>query len=225
MSETIAFLGCSRGIGSHFCRAWDRRFPDSVFHLYARNLGPLEGLAGELDSSAYAHSVDFSKGDQFDEILEKLTEQNPTRVFYFAGGGPHGFFGDKEWKDHQWALNVTLLMPMRLVHALAREDAFPNLMQTLLVGSLVADSAPDPKASSYAVAKHGLRGLVSTLHEEGLPFDLRFLRPGYIDTDLLPPNSWVREAKKLLDPKVVAEKSREWLLEPGGAKILDMPSS
>ena len=103
-----------------------------------------------------------------------------------AGGGPHGKFQSKEFKDHLWAYKLNLLFPAELIHWSLRNL---SLKQFVLVGSSVAESNADPLASSYSSAKHGLKGLVSSINAEGCDFDLRLFSPPYMDTDLLPNNS------------------------------------
>ena len=90
----------------------------------------------------------------------------------------------------------------------------------IFIGSDIADSQPDPKAGSYCAAKHGLRGLISSVVAEGDSRDIRFFRPGYMDTALLPPNAKPRrEGRTLLNPRDVAQNFVQWALDDQGKSI------
>lgn len=222
MKETVAFIGCSRGLGHAVCMEWSRRELGDQSLLVSRNIGLLETLSKQLHHPSELLSLDFAKDSAVDELIPVLKELKPSRLFYFAGGGPFGLFPDKEWKDHQWALNVTLLSPMKLIHRLLRDDELRFLKQVICVGSLIADQKPDPMAASYATAKHGLYGLLSTLVAEESPLDVRLFRPGYMDTDLLPPNAKPRRhSQPVASPETVAESFVGWALDPQGSPLFD----
>jgi short-subunit dehydrogenase len=146
-------------------------------------------------------------------VFQKLLQERPERVFYLAGGGPHGNYAAKRWRDHQWALELNLLAPMRLAHQLL--NRFPqNSPQLILCGSAIAESNGDVNAASYAAAKHGLKGLFSSLYLENPEWDLRLFSPGYMDTELLPKSAPVRY-KKVWDPSEMARDLLEWAKIPG----------
>jgi short-subunit dehydrogenase len=160
-------------------------------------------------------SVDFSRPEDWTRSLELLIDYKPTRLFYFAGGGPHGPFGEKKWTSHEWAFRVNFLFPAFLLSHLK----VPSLKQALFVGSAIAESKPDPLAASYSAAKHGLKGLVTSLQQEkSCHFDLRLLSPGYLDTPLLPQHAWPRQTPGLLkSPDEVAASTLSWVQDVQGA--------
>lgn len=202
--ERVAILGASRGLGRCFVQEARKGWPEAYFFLASRKKNKLDELK---NSSAEILSVDFTKDKDQDALFKALFEFDPTRVFYIAGGGPHGPYHTKTWKDHQWALELGLLFPARLVHELLRWAEVPrNLRQAVFVGSQVAEDLPDPMASSYAAAKHGLRGLITSLQKEDPKIDLKLFSPGYMDTELLPPNAWPRQKSLAEDPRQVAKR-------------------
>ena len=75
-----------------------------------------------------------------------------------------------------------------------------------LVGSAVAQDKPDPGASSYSSAKHGLKGLCESLQKESPKCAIHLFSPGYMDTDLLPANAWPRQQGLVEDVNSVAKR-------------------
>lgn len=152
--------------------------------------------------------ADFSKPASQDEVLSEAVAHDYSKIFYVAGGGPYGPFQAREWRDHDWALQVSFLMPARLLHALLKAERKP---QVILIGSSVAETMGDPGAASYCAAKHALRGLWASLRAENPGWDLRLFSPGYMDTEMLPQNAQVR-AQGVYDPAQVARELWLWTL-------------
>lgn len=215
----MAFLGCSRGLGKEVVLAAHSRASDLSSLLVSRNQDLLEGLRSQLSGDSCVFSCDLANADQLPGLLEKIKNLQCSRVFYFAAGGPYGYFQDKNWKDHQWALQVTLLTPAFLLHKFLQNPEFQFVKQFIAIGSQIADDKPDPMASGYAAAKHGLRGLVESIQAENCEFDLRLYRPGYMDTSMLPKNAAPRKSGKVVDPKIVAQDFLAWALDPSGDPI------
>lgn len=193
-SEKILVLGGSRGLGLQ------------IFQRLKNFEIPVQAM-----SRKSTPAVDFSKEVQWENILEKISIEKPTRIFYCAGGGPHGKYSEKAWKDHLWSYRVNFLFPSFLI---SYSSQIQNLKQLIFVGSAVAETHPDPLAASYAAGKSGLRNLIlSILAEGGLPsLDLRLFSPGYMDTELLPPNAWPRRQEGLVkDPAFVAKELIDWV--------------
>ena len=219
--ETIAFLGCSRGLGRAVALECSARSLFGKKILVARKRDKLESLEKEIQESPELRVCDFSKSDDVESLLEELIRLKVERVFYFAAGGPFGPFEKKNWKDHQWALQVSLLTPARILHELMNKHG--GLKQFVVVGSLIADAKADPGAASYSSAKHGLKGLVESINGESGSVDLRIFRPGYMDTELLPIQSKPRkEGVSLLNPKEASKAFVDWVLDPNGEKNLDL---
>lgn len=187
----IAILGASRGLGEALLKRIQQS-PANHCLISSRKGDRLEKLARKnIDAIVVA---DFTTASGQKLILSELDQFMPEKVFYVAGGGPFGAFSEKKIKDHLWALELGLVFPTKLLHHLMSSgEGQKYLKQVVLVGSAIAGQSPDPFASSYAAAKHGLRGLVTSIQAEKPPFDIRIYEPGYIDTDLLPPNAWPRQ--------------------------------
>lgn len=160
---------------------------------------------------------DISRPEGQQLALDSLAAEPASKVFCVAGGGPYGPFHRREWKDHEWAWQVTFAFPARVLHQLARAALKP---QAILIGSAVAESSADPLAASYSAAKHALKGLYTSLRAEYPEWDLRLFSPGYIDTDLLPKNAAVRRLG-VYDPARLARELWQWTLtaDPGGHKM------
>lgn len=203
--EKWCLLGSSRGLGRAFAlMGADLMGKNLEIFSSSRKMAALEQLKldmGDKVKSCDILACDFTNKSQREELLNKLEDWKPHRLFYFAGGGPFGAFEAKEWKDHQWAYELNLLFPAQLLH---RSFEWPELKQWILIGSAIADAKPDPNASSYSSAKHGLRGLVESLKLESKR-DIRFFSPGYMDTSLLPPQARVRQTHKVESTEAVAE--------------------
>jgi len=211
-SESVALLGCGRGLGAAVVAGWPDSLKSVKAVLSSKKIERLRDVVEEHKIAAEIFAHDYSKTEQVALLFEQLEKYNPQRIFYFAGGGPYGEYGKFEWKDHLWALQVSFLTPAMLVHwALIHYST--NTPQIIFIGSAVAEGKPDPFAASYSAAKHALVGLVSSVQIEYPAFDLRLFSPSYMNTDLLPANCGPRRnAVKLLNPEEVAKDFWNWAL-------------
>ena len=191
--------------------------------LAARSESDLRELAQKMPGKSQVFPFDFAKAESLSLLLDEVAARKIKRVFYFAAGGPYGLFASKEWKDHMWSLQVSFLTPSEILHRILTRDDLSCVEQIIFVGSLIADDKPDPMAASYASAKHGLKGLVESVQSENSQRDIRFFRPGYMNTGLLPKNAKPRgSGQVLLDPIKVAKQFVDWALDDKGLKILDI---
>ncbi len=205
--ETIALLGASRGLGW----ALAEHLGEENLLLVARRPPPQEKF--ERLKQARFQALDLAAAEQVEQILfPELSDFDPHRIVYLAGGGPYGPYGGKEWKDHLWAYQLSLLTPARLIHWVLKSKqmgGLKRLQQLVFVGSAVAEDRADPGAASYASAKHGLKGLIRSLQAE--PLDIRLFSPGYMNTQMLPPNAWPRQqGERILEPEAVAQELWTW---------------
>lgn len=199
MTNHWVILGGSRGLGACFASQVQKHHPKTEVSIVSR------------------HSdwhCDFSKVDEWDRFITDLRQAQPTHILYSAGGGPHGDFATKNWRDHEWAWRVNFLFPSYLLHGLMRAP-LTGLKQFVLVGSQIAEQHADPQAASYAAAKHALRGLVTSVQAESTRplFDLRLFSPGYMETALLPAQSWPRRQGLARPPEEEAERLLRELAE------------
>lgn len=214
-NESIAVLGASRGLGRAFSELLMDNSSGCKFLFVARKKDKLvELIRPSLEVEVMA--ADFTNLSQQESVLQKINDFSPDRCVYFAAGGPYGLFQDKDWKDHEWALKVSFLFPARLLHFLLQKKLCKQLV---FIGSSVAEDQVDPKAASYSAAKHGLKGLVTTVQQELLnstnvgKLDLRLFSPGYMDTELLPCNARARQCGAIVTAHEIAEKLSEWILK------------
>lgn len=218
----IALFGASRGFGRAFAETWIAEKKSSLF-LSARKserLTQVQNFAlqkGWMPKSITLCPCDLAREDQVELVIKELEAFAPQCILYFPAGGPYGPYAKYQWKDHQWSLQVSFLTPARLLHwALGFSKKSP--LQFITIGSAIAESQPDPGAASYCASKHALWGLVQSLQcelQEGeSTFDLRHISPPYMDTELLPQNSWPRQKPDLVqDPFLIAKKVIDWMSE------------
>lgn len=201
----IAILGASRGLGAALVKEIHTEAPDSVLLLASRKKEELQKLSRSDD---WLVAADFSKAQDQVEILAALGKFLPTHIFYVAGGGPFGRFQDKAFADHSWAMEVSFLFAAKVLHHVLQKPIFQtDLRQFVAIGSAIAGQKADPMASSYAAAKHALRGLVTSVQGENPWLDVRLFEPGYMDTAMLPVNAWPRQQAGLVQaPAEVARK-------------------
>lgn len=207
-TDRIAILGASRGLGWSLYQALRAQNKALNFFLSSRKI---QQRQKDVSAETVLQPQDFSKTPLDKSFLKSLVEFQPTRIVYVAGGGPYGEFHKKNWADHMWALTTSFLYPSELLHEiLSKPQRWPSLEQVIFVGSDIAENKPDQNASSYAAAKHALRGLITTVQLEAAagahgPAVLLF-SPGYMQTDMLPANSAPRMRGLAEQPEAVAKK-------------------
>jgi short-subunit dehydrogenase len=194
--ERILVLGGSRGLGASLVELLKEQKCD------VRSLSRKSSIA-----------VDFSNVEMWSEILKILRESQPSRIIYCAAGGPYGYFGNFQWKDHFWSIKTTFEFPAFLLHSFLSQP-LPILKQIIIIGSAVAESKADPGAAAYAAAKHAVKGLVTSLQMEPLSFDLRLLSPGYMNTALLPMESAPRKKGLAQEPLKIATLMIQSISDP-----------
>lgn len=203
--EKILILGGARGLGAAFCNLWQQRGRDQMVVTSRKSL-TLVGIESRI--------CDFSKKNDIENLLVFMDQWRPQRVFCFAGGGPYGAYAEKDWKDHLWALQVSLLAPLEVLHHFVKSQ---EGRQMVIVGSAIAESAPDPFAASYSAAKHGLLGAVSSLQGEGLQKDIRLFSPGYMSTDMLPNKAIADKKLKVSSAEQTAQLMFNWVQDKQGS--------
>lgn len=213
--EKIVLLGASRGLGWQVALEFSKTVKQFV--LSSRDELALNQLSKKLkdnDACAEVKVCDFTKSTALTDTLSMLEDFCPTRIFYFAGGGPFGEFESKDWKDHKWAFDVNFLFPTQLIYEVLKNQRLVNLKQIVCIGSYVAESSPDPMAASYCASKHALKGLLSSINkEEEKKIEICLFSPPYMDTKMLPPNAHPRKGKnKIISPEFAASKLVSWAM-------------
>lgn len=210
----VAILGASRGLGQALTEHL-QQLKDVHLFLSARRGDILRNHMRVVD---LFYQADFTDSGQRQLLFEQLRRYSPHTIFCVAGGGPYGPFEKKEMKDHMWAYELNLLFPAHLLHYTL--ENISSAKKLVFVGSGIADNKPDANAASYASAKHGLRGLVTSVREEQKArpaetrVDIRLFSPGYIDTALLPRNAHPRQSGDVRAAKDVAEELWQWSQTP-----------
>lgn len=204
--DRVVILGASRGLGAELVKYISAESTCAVFG-FGRKDAPLQALQDRFPLFEY-QLADFSLSLGQNEVVRYLREEDYSKVICVAGGGPYGRFEERAWKDHQWAWEVTFQFPALVLHTLlaAKRD-----VQVIMVGSAVAEAAPDPFGASYAAAKHALKGLVMSVRAENPEWDLRLFSPGYMNTEMLPKNAAVRQ-RGVYEPSQIAQELWQWSL-------------
>lgn len=204
--QRVLILGASRGLGAALVKYLGELNVPALG--VARKELPLENLRSLHPQFEY-RLADFASSTGQDSVLEILRAEIFSKVFYIAGGGPYAKFASREWKDHQWALNVSFILAARVAHELLSANV--RATQLILVGSAVAETEADPMAASYSAAKHALKGLWATLAKEEPAADIRLFSPGYTNTEMLPANAAVRQLG-VYEPARLARELWAWTL-------------
>lgn len=211
MRKKWILLGASRGLGWATYQQLLQREPESEFLLCSRRIQRRESEIEVLRTQTL--TSDFSKELEPD-FFQSLSRFKPHHLIYFAGGGPYDLYQNKKWSDQRWCLQTSFLSPAQLIHEVLRSapESWPQLRSLTMIGSAVAENAADPKAASYAAAKHALRGLVTTINaeQEAQPKVLLF-SPGYMQTELLPLHSEPRLTNRAESAEVVACRLIEYI--------------
>ncbi|MEQ1876283.1 MAG: SDR family oxidoreductase [Bdellovibrionia bacterium] len=208
MSESIAVLGASRGLGAAFVKAASREISDSKWLLASRKENRLKEVAGTLADRAHIFPCDFAAPESRGRLLDEMKTFAPTRVFYFAAGGPYGPFHKSALKDHRWAWEVSFGFAAEVLHWSLNSG---SVRQAVFIGSAVAEDQADPGAASYSAAKHALRGLIRSVRAEKPALDLRLYSPVYMDTELLPAHAWPRQQGLAMDTSRIAQDLLSWI--------------
>lgn len=211
--KKFLILGASRGLGNALYKVLYQKNDVDQFLLVSRHI---EKKENDFQRTQLLNQ-DFSQTPVNPIFFSEIIQFQPTHIIYCAGGGPYGYFQDKKWSDHQWSLNVNFLYPAQIIHKiLIDQQYFKELQVFTAIGSKIAESSPDFKASSYCSGKHALKGLITTLQAElksqnqsALKFKL--YSPGYIKTDLLPKNAEPRKANQAQDVLIVASDLAEFI--------------
>lgn len=196
-NTNIFIFGGSGGLGQALAK--ELLLFKSESHLKAYN------FSRRPSNFDYDIKCDLSKTKESLEIFKKQFEElNPTAIFFLAGGGPFGSFVDKEFKDHEWALNVNFITPLAMIH---HAQLVSKVSLTLIcIGSQISETKAHKNGLAYGAAKSAMSASVRTLQSECDPEEMAFhlYRLGYMDTPMLTKNSVPRANNEtLLNPKGV----------------------
>lgn len=214
--EKWLMLGASRGLGLSVAEAAAELPEVSEIALVSRRSLSAPATSLLKAKSFMSFQSDFTNESGWEKLVEDVLYFQADRLFYFAGGGPYGSFEVKNWQDHNWAFKLNFLFPAFLLHHLLNKKA--SIKQISFIGSAIAESKPDPLASSYSASKHALKGLITSVQVEGSKTDksnisdIRLFSPGYMDTTLLPKHAWPRQQPdRVMSVDKVSEVFLRWI--------------
>jgi short-subunit dehydrogenase len=231
MFERALIIGASRGLGRSVALYLSSQLGGvKNVTLASRKPDLLEKTKTDMTAGRGAELVerfsgsieivkfDASRDSDVTNMAAMISEKSFDLVIYNSGGGPHGEFCQKEWKDHSWALNVNLATPMHLCHQWLKSRDSQKLGRFVIVGSRIAEQSPDPLAVSYAAGKHGLVGFVSSIQSEleANQNKVWLFSPGYMDSEMLPHTAHIRhDGSKLMSVDTAAQAMLRWLKKDG----------
>ncbi len=205
VEKTALVTGASRGIGRATALALSAR--GMRVHALARDRRALEDLSREgreTPGSISALPCDLTDAE---EIASALGALPVAHVVVNAAGWapPRTDVEHSRAEDWQRTLQVCLHAPMSIVHQL-----LPGMLSAGEGGTIVqvlSAAARRGRAgeAAYAAAKAGLRAFTQSLRDELRNTDVKVaaILPGYVDTDLIPPNRKV-DRNRFLQPEDVA---------------------
>jgi short-subunit dehydrogenase len=184
-------FGGSKGLGLNICQQLN-----DLGHVVT-TVQRTKGAVGAWQK------FDLTKRSDWDSIIQFVQNSTPDHIIYCSGGGPYGVYDQKKFSDHEWAFNLNFLFPAFMIHQLKIPMTF--------VGSAIAESKPDPLASSYAASKHGLLGLIRSVKAESPDRKIKLFSPGYMDTGMLPAHAWPGQQGLQKPPGIVAKILIDWI--------------
>jgi 3-oxoacyl-[acyl-carrier protein] reductase len=173
----------------------------------ARDRSALEQLASEAEppGAISPQRCDLSDAAQVGR-LAGLVETPAVLVNAAGWAPPRNSIEHGRTEDWDRTLDVCLRAPMELVRR-----TLPAMLSTRVPGAIVQISSPAARRgrageAAYAAAKAGLRGFTESLRDElrGTEIKVISIVPGYVDTDLIPPNRKA-DRRRFLSPEDVAE--------------------
>ncbi len=185
--RVVLITGASSGVGAAACVAFARAGADVA--LVARDPDALERAAAPvraLGRRALVLPADVADAEAIAEAVRRCEQElgGLDVLVPNAAATIYGRFADVEARDAERVMAVTYGGAVNVIRA-----ALPGLTSSrgaiVATGSLMA-KLPLPGWSSYAAAKHALRGFLGTLRvelaAEGSPVSVSMVHPGAIDT-------------------------------------------
>lgn len=208
-SHVALITGASRGIG----RAIALRLAQAqvTVVLVARTVSALDVTANEIRIAGGEVVImpgDVTHDEQVTTLVHRVVAQlgHIDILVNNAGGGPPRTpVVQSRLSDWEWTLRVNLWATMHLTRLIVPDMITRRSGTIINIASLAALSGKGGEAA-YAAAKFGVRGFSQSLFEEVREFGVKVCTvcPGYVDTNLIPPNRRV-DRNKMLSPQDVAE--------------------
>ena len=129
--KSVVIVGGTRGLGAELAKE-------------LREQGVLVRVVGrKAERPDWKH--DLNQKDQVESLLHRIRQLEPSHLWWVAGGGPYGRYGIKNWKDHEWAFQVSFLSAAQALHFVL-QNPWKDLRQVVFVGSAIAEAQADPQA-------------------------------------------------------------------------------
>jgi short-subunit dehydrogenase len=180
----VVVTGASRGFGRLISERLAQR--GARLTLIARNPGPLDQLAAELDAVAIA--ADLAQRGQVDGLIGRAVDANgPVDVLVNnAGLGTAQHFASTDEGDIIAMHDVNLLAPIRLAR-----QVLPSMLErrrgNIVNVSSMASAGGFPGLATYCATKAGLSHFSRILREDlaGTPIVVTAIEVGPSPTDML----------------------------------------
>lgn len=187
--NTIFITGASSGIGWELARQVAPHAKALV--LVARRLERLKALSAELRQAhpkltVHIYSCDLADLGAVEELLERLaSEVEPVDVLVNnAGLGDQELFDQSDWSRQKRLVDVNVVAPLRITHALVPGMVARGQGGILNIGS-GAGVAYLPGATSYVASKHFVNGFSENLRLDlsGTGVTVTQVMPGPVETE------------------------------------------
>src|SRR5215207_6831382 len=232
--KRILLTGASSGIGLAAVERFAREGADLA--LIARGeaaLSEAASVAREHDVQAHVFPVDLADRDATSHAVAAAAEVlgGLDVVVSNAGAVSFGHFLEVDPGDFDRTLAVTFTGAVNLIRA-----ALPELRASrgvIVATSSIMANMPLPAFSSYAAAKHALRGFLTTLqveeHEQRTGVRVAMVSPGPVDTPIYDraTSATGRQPAKLPDayhPDTIAEALVKAAIAPRHDRIVGAES-
>ena len=179
--RTALITGASRGIGRAVAESLAAAGANLI--MLARDADALGGVAGAL--GARAIPCDVANEADIDKTLALLGDTAPDILVNNAGLFQPRPLDETSPAALAAALEVNLVAPFRLVHALVPKMRARGSGDIVSIGS-VADHQTFPGNAAYGASKYGLRALHDVMRTElrGSGIRVTLISPGPVDTSL-----------------------------------------
>lgn len=166
MSATALIVGAGSGISASFARVLHRE--GIKVALAARTPANVQAFADEI--GATTHACDATDPDQVAQLFADLDAAGVELdvVLYNASARAHGPITELDPADVAKSLNISAYGGF-LVAQQAAKRMVPRGTGTILFTGASASVKGYPHSSIFAMGKHGLRGLASSLGRELAP--------------------------------------------------------
>ena len=164
--KTAIITGASAGIGESVARQFAAAGANII--LIARNKGPLEKLASQLDSARVAiYAMNVTDYPAFGKILDEVKEHRGTIDFLINNAGAHirGPVAKIAPEDLKLMVRVNLEAPIVLTRMVLEIFKKQHSGMVINIASL-AGRTPVDGAATYSSTKFGLRAFSFALAEE-----------------------------------------------------------